>query len=155
RLVAQPIQIWAYYSRYLLAEYVDLSGATQATPDLAYNKIWGGVTFDKGPFTATVLGRFIGERETPPTNPLGTVPAYFTLDANIRVAHVGFEGLWLALRGTNLIGTRYHHPGQESAGSGATPGIFSGSTYTGSRDDFNSRLPQPGRTIFLTIGFDT
>jgi iron complex outermembrane receptor protein len=155
RFLAQPVQLWAYYSRYLLAEGSTLAGGIAPTGDLARDKVWAGATFDKGPFTATLLGRWMGEREPVTTNPLGTVPSYLVLDANVRVSHVGFDGLWLAFRVANLLDTRYQHPGQESAGGGATPAIFSGSTYTGSRDDFNSRLPQPGRSLFLTLGLDT
>jgi hypothetical protein len=42
----------------------------------------------------------------------------------------------------------------QTAGSGATPGVWTGTSYVGSLDDFNSRLPQPRRGIYLTLGLD-
>jgi hypothetical protein len=48
----------------------------------------------------------MGEREPVTTNPLGTLPSYLVLEANVRVSHVGFDGLWLALRVANLLDSR-------------------------------------------------
>ena len=153
RVVLRPIQIWAYYSRVLKGEDED-NGQKTNIADIAKNKAWGGITFDSGRFSATVLGRYIGARETVATNPLGTVPAYFTMDANIVISNIFGPGFWTGFRVTNLLDARFDHPGQQTAGSGNTPGVYSGTTYIGSKDDYNSRLPQPRRGFYGTLGFN-
>jgi iron complex outermembrane receptor protein len=153
RLVLRPIQIWAYYSRVLKGEDED-SGQKIHIADIAKNKAWGGITFDAGRFTATLLGRYIGAREPVATNPLGTVPAYFTMDANFVISNIFGPGFWTAFKVTNLLDAQYDHPGMQTAGSGNTPGVFSGTSYIGSKDDYNSRLPQPRRGFFGTLGFN-
>ena len=154
RLILRPVQIWAYYSRYLVAEESSSTGGIGPIGDLAFNKIWAGATFEKGPVTATLLGRFIGARDTVDTNPEGHVPAYFVLDANVMVRHVFYDGLWTGLRVSNLLDAKYSQPGMQTAGSGSAPGVFNGTGYLGSRDINNSLLPQPRRALFLTLGLD-
>ena len=164
RLLVRPIQIWAYYSRYLFAKETlnrtDVPAGEPVPPgeqpigDLAYDKVWAGATYDKGPLTATLLGRFMGPRDPVLTNPLGRVAAYFVVDANAVVSHLFVDGLWCGFRVTNLLNWRYSHPGMSTAGSGNTPGVFNGGTYVGSQDLFNSRLPQPGRGFYFTLGLD-
>lgn len=156
RLLAHPFEVWGYYSRYLKADESSAADrSVHAIGDLARDKVWAGATYDRGPLTASVYGRWIGPRAPVATNPLGTVPAYFTLDANVIVSHIGVEGAWLGLRAANLLDARYSQPGMETAGSGATQGVFGPTGYVGSQDDFNSRLPQPRRSIFFTLGLDT
>lgn len=155
RLFLRPVHVWAYYSRYFLAEE-----SSPGSPDLvqigdlAFDKVWAGFTYDRGPFSGTLLGRWIGRRDTVSTNPLGSIPAYFVLDANLIVSDVFYRGLWFGLRVANLLDTRYSHPGMATAGSGDTPGTFIGTTYVGSQDEHNSRLPQPRRSLFLSAGLD-
>jgi outer membrane receptor protein involved in Fe transport len=156
RVLFQPIMLWAYYSRYFVAEE-SRKQETVLAPigDLAFNKVWGGVTFDRSPVVATVLGRWIGGRDTVATNPISHVDAYFTLDANLTVSRVFFDGMWVAFRGVNLTNATYFQPGTGLANSGVTPGTFSASgAYKGSAGYFNSLHPQPGRTLLWTIGLD-
>jgi iron complex outermembrane receptor protein len=143
RLYVQPIEVWAYYSRFITANETSATDNTSQTiGDLAFDKVWAGATYDRSPITATVLGRYIGPREPVATNTLGRVSPYFTIDANLVVSHVGFDGLSLGLRIANLLDTQYQQPGIVTAGSGGAPG--------GSQDIYNSRLPQPRRSLFLT-----
>jgi hypothetical protein len=154
RLILRPIQVWAYYSRYLLAQQSASSGGMEPIGDLAFDKLWGGITFDKGPLTATLLGRVIGPRNTVSTNPVGHIGAYGVLDANVTVSHIVYDGLWAAFRVANLLDTVYFQPGQQTAGSGTAPGFYTGTQYIGSQDLYNSLLPQPRRSVFLTLGID-
>lgn len=164
RFFYRPIQLWAYYSRILLAEDncdgglfpSDFSCAgTRFVGDVALNKAWGGITFDNGPFTATIMGRFMDARETVVTNPIRSIPAYGTVDANIRLTNVPWEGFSFGLRVTNILGTQYSHPGIRTADSGNAPISIAGDgTVTGSAGGYNSRLLQPARGFYATIGFD-
>ncbi len=154
QVIYKPLRVWAYYSRILTGEEVTVQGA-KARPigDIAMDKVWGGVTFDWAPLTATVMGRLMGPRTTVATNPLGEIPLHGTLDANVMLSDVLVHGLRFGLRVTNLLDTRYSHPGIWTADSGEKAGFMaSDGTYTGSQGGFNSRLPQPGRSFFGTIG---
>jgi iron complex outermembrane receptor protein len=164
RFFYRPLQLWAYYSRILLAQD-DCTGGlfpsdysctgSHFVGDVSLNKIWGGITFDNGPFTATIIGRFMGSRETVITNPIRSIPAYGTLDANLSLRNVPWSGLSFSLRVTNILGAEYSHPGVRTADSGnATPTVAADGTYSGSVGDYNSMLLQPGRGFYGTIGFD-
>ena len=148
RLLLKPVQLWLYYSHYFQNEVRVLpSDAWREIGDLASDKIWGGVTYDHSRFSATLLGRFVGNRDTVPTNPAGKVPWYVSLDANLLFKDVVFEGASLALRCTNLLDARYNHPGIGAADSGFD------STMP-SRGDLNSLLPQPRRSFYLSFLLD-
>ncbi len=156
RLMLRPISLWLYYSRYLQAEEQP-NGDMPSRPigDLADNKLWGGITYDRADFVATLLGRWVGVRETVQTNPLGRVNDYLTVDANVLFKNVLIQGSLIGLRCTNLLDARIYHPGVGAADSGDTPGVFTaGGGYVGSRGTFNSLLPQPGRSLLLTIGLE-
>lgn len=160
RLLVRPFSVWAYYSRLFHAKQSatrpgDAPDMVVDTPDVSTNKVWSGATFEKGSFTATLLGRFMGERNVPQTNPLGPVPGYFVMDFNTTIRNVFVSSMWASFRVTNIFGVRYEHPGTVSAGAGNTPG-FTDPTggWIGSRDIYASRLPQPGRGFYLTLGVD-
>jgi len=155
RLFLKPIHLWAYYSRYFVAEEsTATSPDLQRIGDLAFDKVWAGFTYETKRFSGTLLGRWIGPREPVSTNPLGTVPSFLVLDANLVFSGVLYPGLWAGFRVSNLLDTRYSHPGMATAASGATPASFVGTTYIGSQDEHNSRLPQPRRSFFITAGLD-
>jgi iron complex outermembrane receptor protein len=145
RAFFKPVELWAYYSHFFTAQR-----GSGPIGDLAFDKVWAGITYDRDPFVATLLGRLVGDRNPVSSNPTGTIPWYFTLDANVMVTHVGFEGLSLGFRAMNLLDQRYSEPGVGAANSGDTPGMVVNGTWTGSQGFFNSRLPQPGRSLFLT-----
>jgi outer membrane receptor for ferrienterochelin and colicins len=164
RFFYRPVQLWAYYSHMLLAEDDCAGGAYPAdfqcpgkvfVGDVSRHKLWGGITFDNGPFTATVMGRFMSARETVFTNPIREVPAYGTIDANISLNNVPWEGFSFGFRVTNIVGTQYSHPGIRTADSGNAPASISASgAYSGSAGNFNSLMLQPGRAFYLTVGLD-
>jgi outer membrane cobalamin receptor len=148
RLFIKPVQVWVYYSRYFQNEVRLRKGdAEQDIGDLAPDKLWAGATYDISRFSATLLGRFVNKRQTVPTNPLGNVPAYVSLDANILVKDVIFQGASLALRCTNLLDSKYSHPGIGAADSGNDASMAS-------QGDLNSLLPQPRRGFYLTLLLD-
>jgi len=155
RLFLRPIHLWAYYSRYFIAEESSATSPDlERIGDLAFDKIWAGFTYENGPFSGTLLGRWIGPREPVSSNPLGTIPSFFVLDANLVFTDVFYPGLWAGFRVSNILDSRYSHPGMATAASGDTPATFLGTNYLGSQDDHNSRLPQPRRSFFLTAGLD-
>ena len=149
-----PIHAWAYYSRLLTTNQSVPGGGTAPIGDVAFDKVWAGVTFDRGPVTATVLGRWMGPRDTVSTNPVPRVPAYFTLDANLIFSHIFLEPLWASFRATNLLNTAYNQPGIGNAMSGNGQAVYVGNSYSGSQGLNNSLLPQPGRSLFVTLGLD-
>jgi iron complex outermembrane receptor protein len=129
-----PFRLWAYYSRYLTTKEERSIPSDGQIGDLSFNKVWGGVTLDRSPVTATVLGRWMGARDT--------------VDSN----RLGFNGLWAAFRVANLLGSRYAHPGVGAANAGVEPAVFAGGAYSGSAGGSSSIHPQPGRSFFWTLG---
>lgn len=150
-------KLWGYYSRYFHAENRLTSPAPFEAPsgDLAWNKVLFGTTVVFNPrFDATLLARYIGRRATVPTNPVGEVGGYATVDANLNVHDLGWKGLGASLRVANLTNRAYFQPGERDAGAGLTPGGFVGATWVGSQSYYNSLLPQPGRSIQVSVFFD-
>jgi hypothetical protein len=156
RMLLKPFQFWLFYSRYFQAEQrVHAADAWTRIGDLARDKLWAGATYDQSRFSATVLGRFVGGRPTVPSNPLGHMPGYVSLDAHVLVKNVLFEGATLGLRCMNLLDAKYSHPGIGAADSGQMPGQFAADgSYTGSGGNLNSALPQPRRSFYLTLTLD-
>jgi len=98
--------------------------------------------------SATLRGRYIGERKTIDTNPVDSIDDYLTLDFNL--LYKVKEKLSFSLRVDNIFDTKHEHPGIRSADSGADAGYWGGGTWQGSQGWFNSVVPQPGRTVWLT-----
>ena len=150
-------KVWGYYSRFFHA--VDRLAAPfpQEVPsgDLAWNKVLLGTTvLVNDRWDATLLARYIGRRVTVPTNPVGAVGGYATLDLNLNIHNLGIKGLNGAVRIANLTDKHYFQPGLRDAGAGVTPGGFVGGTWVGSQSYYNSLLPQPGRAIQVSVFFD-
>lgn len=153
----QEWKMWGYYSRYFHAVNRLASPAPVEVPsgDLAWNKVLLGTTVVfNGRFDATVLGRYIGRRTTVPTNPVGEIGGYATFDLNMDVRGIGWKGLNAAFRVANLTNRTYAQPGLRDAGAGFMPGGFVGATWVGSQSYYNSLLPQPGRSIQVSLFFD-
>ena len=155
----RQLRAWGYYSPYLMAMQSDPrgSGTLIQVGDLAWHKLLLGATLDVNRYLSlTALGRCISQR-TPvenPNFPKEPVPGYCLADANLRVQHLFVDGLSLSLRATNLLDTTYSHPGLFEANSGTTPGRWEGSRWYGSQGDYNTYLPQPGRTFSLQLGLE-
>ncbi|MFT3765636.1 MAG: hypothetical protein QM820_08990 [Minicystis sp.] len=153
RLLLKPVYAWVYYSH---SFHIDdglpsttLPGGVAATlGDIAANKIWAGITVTAGPFTGTVLNRTVTTYDVVPTNTSGAPDFYSTLDANLMLSDIGVDGFWFAFRATNIIGAAHDHPGIQTADSGNTDG--GGLRSSG---PYSSRLPQPGRGFFASVGF--
>jgi len=155
----QEWKLWGYYSRYFHAVDRLSTPAPMEVPsgDLAWNKLLFGTTVVfNSRFDATLLARYIGRRETVPTNPVDEVGGYATLDLNVDVRDIGWKGLNAALRVANLANRAYDQPGLRDAGAGTTPGGFTGpgGAWVGSQSYYNSLLPQPGRSIQVSLFFD-
>lgn len=148
------LRSWGYYS------YADTDEARPeagggyrhgAIGDIARHAVRAGLTADLGPrWQTTWRGRYIGERPTVPTNPIGRVPSATVLDLNL--THRLSLAFSLALAVYNLADRRYVHPGVRQADAGLSPGGFdSNGVWQGSAGVFNSLLPQEGRTYLVTL----
>jgi outer membrane receptor for ferrienterochelin and colicins len=130
--------------------------------DIAPHKLHLGVTVASGKkFSAALWGRYIDKRETiggvwssidegiaQSINPVYEVDGYFTMDFNVRVNDLLFDGVWLGLKVANILDTEYDHPGVlGSPNSGIAPVSGQSAGWV------NSLLPQFGRTVNFTIGY--
>jgi outer membrane receptor protein involved in Fe transport len=154
QLLFPPVRAWAHYTRVFSNLRTDLDGVERPERDIAANKVWAGVTFSREPVTATVLGRWVGARDTVESNPIRTVPSYLTLDASASVRRVFYDALSVGFRVANVLGTRHAHPGTDLANAGSAPAVYTDQGYRGSQGYNNSLHPQPGRAFFLTLGLD-
>ncbi|HET6330897.1 MAG TPA: TonB-dependent receptor [Holophagaceae bacterium] len=153
----QEWKLWGYYSRtfHAVDRLAYPSPMEVPSGDMARDKVLVGTTVVfNSRFDTTLLARYIGRRATVPTNPVGEVGSYATLDLNVDVRDIGWKGLNAALRVANLTNRAYAHPGLRDAGAGTTPGAFNGATWAGSQSYYNSLLPQPGRSIQVSLFFD-
>jgi len=146
---------WLTYSRFVHAQEAKLDAngneiGDGPIGDLAWNKLHAGLTASSGALTGTLRGRYIGHRNTVETNPVGRIGGYATLDANARY-DLGRFGVALSVE--NLANRTYFEPGVRDASAGTTPGSFDAAgVWHGSNGYFNSLLPQPGRTLFVSFG---
>jgi outer membrane cobalamin receptor len=159
------LRTWGFYSRilhYTGSNNPDATGAISQeglsrdghVGDLAVDQLGLGITAHApGWGTATLLGRYVGPRDTVATNPLGRVSGFATLDLNVRATDLfSVKGLDFSLRVSNLLDRTYFHPGVSQADAGTTPGYFDASgTWHGSTGWYSSLLPQPGRTLTLAV----
>jgi outer membrane receptor for ferrienterochelin and colicins len=156
---AHRMKSWLYYSRILRAEESspdDANGgsADMRIGDLARNRVVAGVTADvTRDFTATLIGRWTGDRATIATNPVGEVDGFVTFDAAFVVDRIAGSSLGATMRIANLSDEEYFHPGVREASAGETPGRFEGGVWNGSAGFYNSLLPQPGRTVSFMLRF--
>lgn len=155
------VKAWGYYSRIFraLEDKHTSEGAVSGDgpiPDLAWNKLWLGVTATVDDrWIATLRGRWVDERRTIETNPVGSVDAFATVDLNLVARDLASTGIGLSLRVENLADEQYFHPGVRDGNAGTLPGSFDASgNWHGSSGFYNSLLPQGGRTIQLSIHFD-
>ncbi len=147
-------KLWGWYSRILHAEDRDLPGGPSSvrSGDLADHKVYLGTTVTwNARFSGSLLARYEGRRPTVSSNPVGSVPGYATVDLALQARDLPAKGFGLALRVANLLDRAYDHPGLRDAGAGRAPGTWDGTAYTGSRSYYNSLLPQPGRSIQLSL----
>lgn len=151
------ISLWAFYS-YIWSEELtfDAAGASIEAPigDLAAHKAWLGGTVERGRYRATLRARAIADRETVATNPVREIGGHVIVDTTLGADEIAGTPLAVRLRVDNLVGTGYSHPGIRTADSGEVPGRFVGGQWVGAAGYYNSRLPQPGRSVWLTLGLD-
>ena len=155
----RALRLWIYASRILTDEaerFTYLAPALVKTGegpvgDSAHTKAWLGLSAEGGPFEGTLRARYLGPRETVPSNPIRHLGGYATLDLALSAR---WRGLTFQGRVDNLLDKAYVHPGVRAADAGATPGTFdaSGLHYAGgSQGTYASLLPQPGRAFTLAL----
>ncbi len=153
------LRIWAHLSR-ILQDRADRF--TYLAPDLvktgegpvgdsAHTKAWVGLSAEGDRFEGTLRARYLGPRETVPSNPIRHLGGYATLDLTL-TSH--WEGLTFQVRVDNLLDRAYVQPGVRAADAGDTPGAFdlAGLHYSGgSRGTYSSLLGQPGRALTAAV----
>lgn len=148
-------KVWGWYSRLLEAkDRLPAPGGTLTvrSGDLADHKVYLGTTVAWNErVSGSLLARYEGRRPTVASNPVREVPAYATVDLALQVRDLPWRGVGLALRVANLLDRAYDHPGQRDAAAGLGPATWDGSLYTGSRSYYSSLLPQPGRSLQLSL----
>ncbi len=151
------VSVWAYYSYIQGEELVfDAAGGEVRQPvgDLAPHKVWLGATATRDRWTATARARGHATRTTVASNPVREIEGAVLVDLAARLDRVGEAPVSVSLSIDNLLGTRYAHPGIRTADSGEERGAWDGLSWDGSDGYYNSRLPQPGRRVMLTVGLD-
>ncbi len=154
------IDLHAYYS-YTHTNgdevYIEKEDEYQEGPigDIAPHKLYFGLTAAwKEKLFFTILGRFVSDRETVSTNPVGIVDAYSIIDMNMRITDFPAHGLSLSLKLKNIFDTHYFHPGIRTADAGNEPGYYSeNGVWHGSSGWLSSLLPQPGRRIIMSLEY--
>ena len=157
----QQLKVWAYYSPLFYAKQTASEDSAELVDvgDLAAHKIIAGATATLNEqIGASLFGRCASARKPVSTNP-SAFDTTCTLDANIFLTDLFVDGISINLRGTNLLDSENFHPGVGEADSGETPGRWEGNTWVGSGTGgytgyYNSRLPQPGRAVTLTLRLD-
>ncbi len=154
------IELWGSYTRLFHAEdeveVDDGQGGVAVTRmrigDLSRDKAHLGVSVEKDRHLGgTLRGRWYGRRTTTPTNPIGAVDGYGTVDATVSYRNVKDTGLGMSLAVLNVLDAGYVHPGINDASAGDTPGRFVDGQWQGSSGFFASAMPQPGRTFLLSL----
>lgn len=121
--------------------------------DLADDRVVVTGTWRRRTWSVHSALRWTADRRTVASNPVETVGASTTVD--LRVRRRVATGLSIGLRVTNLFDEDVLHPGVRDASSGREPGVFDeDGRWRGSDGFFSSVLPQPGRSIGLTLELD-
>ncbi|MCP4215130.1 MAG: TonB-dependent receptor [bacterium] len=152
----KQLKLWGYYS-YIHAEGDEVFNSDTGTfdtakiGDLAPHKFYIGATAKiSDRLTSTLRARYIHTRETVHTNPIKEVESYFTAD--FFLGYKLTQKLSVSLKVDNIFDSEYYHPGIRSANAGDEPGyIDAGGVWQGSKGWYNSLLPQPGRTMYLSV----
>lgn len=105
--------------------------------------------------SVSLQNRWTDEIKTVASNPIEKIDAHFVTDAFITYNNLAVNGLSLGLKIYNLFDTEYYHPGYRGANAGENL-IFDANdqldeTISGSQGWYNSRLPQPLRTVMLNL----
>jgi outer membrane receptor protein involved in Fe transport len=146
------LKSWLYLSHLLSADEA-AQGNDERIGDLADHKIMFGTTARwHRNYSATLRGRYIGERETVVTNPVHRIGGFTTLDGSLNIDRIANTPLGLQIAVHNLTDTQYFHPGIRDASAGIEPGTFdSTGEWHGSNGYFSSLLPQPGRSVLVSL----
>jgi outer membrane receptor protein involved in Fe transport len=154
-------EVWAFYSATLMQEEKQFNAQKEVTGtgmigDLATHKVYFGINSaitDR--FNINLRGRYIGERKTITSNPVGKVNPFLVADLTLTYQNSKVRGMGFSLGCTNLFNTQYFHAGLREAdtGVGGNGSGWDGLAWNGSQGWYNSLLPQPRRMIFLSLLF--
>jgi outer membrane receptor for ferrienterochelin and colicins len=122
--------------------------------DLAYHKIQFGITTKiTEKLSTTIFGRFISNRETVKSNPVGNIDAFALFDAN--VSYKVIKGIVANVKVINLLDTVAFTPGLRAADAGiGQAGVWNNRAWSGSASFYNSTIPLPPRMFIMGLGFE-
>lgn len=104
-------------------------------------------------WSLSLLHQWYRSRDTVISNPIRTVSGFSLYDLHLNY-HIADTNALVSFGVKNLFDKVYFHPGVRSANSGNTPGSFDNNgEWIGSGGFYNSLMPQPGRELFLTFGW--
>lgn len=159
--MVRQLKVWGYVSWIDAEESVptDVNGeeifVDEPVGDLADFMLKLGATAQvTKDLSMTLRGRHIGARETVKTNPVGEVDSFTTADFTIYWTNVLAEGMGVSLSVNNLFDEEYFHPGLREADAGVDEGVWDNGTWNGSDGWYSSLLPQPGRTVLLSLEWE-
>jgi iron complex outermembrane receptor protein len=150
------IKLWLYGS------WLDAEQSREVAPgidvdeapgDMAEHKLWAGVSWEpRANWQLVARGRWMDQRETVFSNPLGEVDSYAVLDLALHRRALFGTALDLGLSLQNALDESYAQPWhsqrerRQHAGSFDPNGLWTGSAAAG-----NSLFPQEGRGLFFTL----
>ena len=139
----------AYLSYVNSQEDIDNTGNYTPTGDIAPYKLHLILTgYPTKKINFSFQNRWISSINLVSTDPLGSVSGYFVSDFSLNFLDVGWKGFDIGFKVYNIFDTTYFQPGYSVGDAGENPD-GSGATL-GSPGYYNSRLPQPGRTFFVS-----
>jgi len=149
---------WVNYG-FTSAKEQEVEGAKEVdVGDISPHKINFGLTtvMFEGDISLNLRGRYVHERKTVVSNPLGTIAGFFTADANLKFKNLGVDGVGLSLTLKNILDTMYNHPGIRGANASNTgQGVTGEFNYSQPSNKWSSSaLPQPGRSFMASLHLD-
>lgn len=151
-------RVWAHATHVIDSDEshfdgVGLRAGAAEIGDIAEWKLQAGASIQwRDRWNFGLRGRWIGERRTVATNPIGSVPSWGSADLLIRVDDVFTRGLGVSIDVRNVGDARIDHPGTREGDAGLERGSFvPDEGWSGSAGYFNSLMPQPGRSVVVGI----
>lgn len=160
------LSVWLYYSSILMEKELKFDSEGNETEpgiigDLAHHKVYLGTSYNlyKG-LNINIRARYIGSKETIDSNPIPSIDGYTTTDLHLQYTDLFFKGFSLGLKVDNIFNATYYHTGIRDANSGDPDIVYQdpssigwqGNAWSGSQGWYNSRLIQPHRMIWFTLG---
>jgi len=100
----------------------------------------------------SLQNRYIDKINTVASNPINEVDSWFVSDVNLSWQNIFKSDFSMSIKAYNIFNTKYFHPGYQEASAGENAFDNLGN-HIESLGWYNSRLPQPERTILLQLNY--